>query len=92
MSNQCNIKDIFFLKIEWGTQNPFTKIIRNNNNNIGNKSLESHDDETVKKSNSVNKPKIESSMISSLKQGKNANKYVRLRIISEVTTVFGFNR
>jgi len=44
------------------------------------------------KSNQAISRKTESCLIYTLKPGKNIDKYIRLRIISEVTTVFGFTR
>ncbi|OUM67287.1 hypothetical protein PIROE2DRAFT_5351 [Piromyces sp. E2] len=90
IKNKCNIKDMVFLKIEWGIKNPITKIVKTNNS--GENDSDGNDRETIKKNNKLTKPKIESTMISSLKQGNNTNKYVRLRIISEVSIAFGFNR
>jgi len=88
IKNKCNIKDKFFLKIVWGNQNPILEVIKNND--LQNNSDNIEKDEN--KSNQALSQKTESSLLYSLKPGKNTNKYIRLRIISEVTTVFGFNR
>ncbi|ORX88308.1 hypothetical protein BCR32DRAFT_288812 [Anaeromyces robustus] len=85
IKNKCNIKDKYFLKITWGHQNILLDTINKKSNNKNN------NDNKSKEKKSFNSH-IESTIISNLKIGKNPMKYIRLRIISEVTTVFGYNR
>jgi len=90
IQNKCNIKDKYFLRIEWGKQNPILDIIGNSNEVGENKNfIENKDNRSKSK---VIPKNIEQIMVSSLKFGLNKMKYLRLRVISEVTTPFGFNR
>ncbi|ORX43828.1 hypothetical protein BCR36DRAFT_406653 [Piromyces finnis] len=86
IKNKCNIKDKYFLKIEWGRDNPFKQCIDKSNPDFNN------DNEITKQDDRKDEVEFESLMISSLKNGKNNNKCIRLRIISEVTSIFGYNR
>eukprot|EP00833_Pecoramyces_ruminatium_P006072 jgi/Orpsp1_1/1180104/evm.model.c7180000072184.1 len=110
IKNKCNIKDILFLKIIWGKQNPIMNLFdenNNNNNNNNNNDNECNSTNEINESDSNNKNNnndinnksnnthdinIEQIMISSLKPGLNKMKYMRLRVISEISTAFGFSR